>query len=238
MASFSHSGVHNPSSNRMAFSVSPLRENDIIMKHPRNDDYTANTEGSLARPTSTEPCRGGDILCTLPSVGGAMSKSPVGMETMHQECIAFLTKQVQGEFYYAMERDRSGNGSVTGHNSWTPQTWYEPNNGDGATTFPSIKHRRTDMNVFTGTQPVPFIPFQDSFSVSQYNAKTINRRAFIDQNAAREFLSFCCSNNTYEFFSICTKVGLMLLACFSSCEMTKSRWGILILCCTLFFKTP
>jgi hypothetical protein len=137
-----------------------------------------------------------------------------------------------------MESDCSGSGSVTGHKSWMPETWYQQNNSDGATNFPSIKHKRTDMNVSIGTQTVSFIPFQDPLSASQYNAKTINRRAFIDQNAAREFLSLCCNSNTFDFISICTKVGLMLLACFSSCEMTKSRWGILILCCTLFFKTP
>lgn len=236
MAPFSHFGVPNPSSSRKAFSAIPLPQSDIT----RNGDCSLNIGGNFARPPMIESCRGGDMLCKLSSAGGALSESPIGIDAMHHDGFEFLTTQAPGEFHYAVEIDRTNNCSEIGHDSWIPETGYEQEN-DGSIAFPSINYKGSEMNVSTDTQPVSFIHFQDPFSTTQCShltAKTMNRRAFLYQNTALGFLSLCHSNNTSEFLSICTKVGLLLLACFSSCEMTKSRWGILVLSCTLLFKTP
>ena len=45
-------------------------------------------------------------------------------------------------------------------------------------------------------------------------------------------------DNAGETLSTLIKIGFILLTCFSSCEMTKGRWRLLLLCCVLFFKTP
>lgn len=232
MASFSNFGVHNPRSSRKAFSAIPHLQNDIEMRYPRNNDFS--------RPTLIESCRGGDMLCKLSSAGGALSENHIGIDAMYQHGFEFLTTQAPGEFHNAVEIDRTNDCSGMGHGSWVPATRYEQKN-DGSIALPSINNIGSELRVSPGTQPVSFIPFQDLFSTSQCShltAKTINQRAFLYQNTALGFLSLCHGSNTSEFLSMCTKIGLLLLACFSSCEMTKGRWGILVLCCTLLFKTP
>jgi len=115
-------------------------------------------------------------------------------------------------------------------------------------------------NFSTISSPLSFTSFQDPFCSMTQNRNVRKRpyqqrqhpllqreetsrkpssSAAINRGNEVDMLSpLCRTENTLELLSIGTKIGFLLLACFSSCEMTVGRWSMLIICCALFFRTP
>jgi hypothetical protein len=255
MATFSHFDISNLNNYggvtlAVPFHTNAKRRHPIIGSiHGRR-----NIVSNFANPSNMEPIRGGDMLCAIPTVAGTVSESSA--EMMQQDDSSSFLSTSSNVSWFTQAQDACHHKMENEDHHLIHRTLHERNNykvNDRAVAaagpIPSTHHQGTGINFSTCTQPMPFIPLQDTFSTinhtrdaqrwnQQHQQELMANRSMINKNAASELISLCRNNNTLEFFSICTKIGFMLLACFSSCEMTKSRWGLLIICCMLFFKTP
>jgi hypothetical protein len=249
MATFSHFDISNLNNNGGVSLALPFHTN--TKRHPTNGSVHGrrNIVSNFANPCCMEPIRGGDMLCTMPTAAGTVSESCA--EMIQQDDAPWFLSTSSNVSWFADAQDACHYKMENEDHHLIDVPLHERNNNkvNDRAVAPSAQHQGTGITFSTSTQPMPFIPLQDPFSTihhirdaqrwyQQHQQELVVNRSMTNKNAASELFSLCHNNNTLEFLSVCTKIGFMLLACFSSCEMTRSRWGLLIMCCMLFFKTP
>ena len=106
-------------------------------------------------------------------------------------------------------------------------------------SFTSFQDPFCSMTRNRNARKIPYQKRQDHLLQREETLRKPSSSAAINRGNEVDMLSLLCrTENTLELLSIGTKIGFLLLACFSSCEMTVGRWSMLIICCALFFRTP